>query len=96
MRGGSPCWLTAGAALPNDRSARPRCVCAPAATAFRVEQSSPSGIYLGQPFALERLARRSETINPLALLADCARPASRRRLFASSSGTKIMSAGCRL
>ena len=55
-----------------------------------------SGIYLRQPFALERLARRRETIDPLALLADCARPASRRRLFASSSGTKIMSAGCRL
>jgi len=59
--------------------------------------SSSSGIYLGQPYALERLARRRETIDPLALLADCARPASRRRCaFASSSGTKIMSAGCRL
>ena len=29
----------AGAALWNDRSARPRCVCAPAATAFRVASS---------------------------------------------------------
>jgi hypothetical protein len=37
---------------------------------------------------LERLARRRETIDPLALLADCARPASRRLLFASSKRHK--------
>ena len=44
------------------------------ATAFRVARRASSGIYLRQPFALERLARRRETIDPLALLADARGP----------------------
>ena len=65
----------AGAALRNGRSARPRCVCAP-----RRRRFASSARLLERNLSEARLARRRETINPLALLADCARPASRRLL----------------